>query len=136
MCSHPLTYIHNTHISLTHTHSLAHSLSLLLTHTLSHTHSLTLSHTDTLSFPPPPPLSLQIDYESFTKVSERLTIQECKLSMKWVGEEENKDQVPSDLHYNISFTGSHQRKSTSYIHLHARYSQGKCEAHIHTYLKE
>ena len=83
------------------------SLSYTLTHSHTLSYSLTHSLTHTLSFHPPPPLSLQIDYESFTKVSERFTIQECKLSIKWVGEEENEDQVPSDLHYDVDFTGSH-----------------------------
>ena len=68
---------------------------------------------------------LQIHYEAVGKATDRLVIPECKLSIKWVGEEGNEELLPSDLHCNISFTGSHQKKSESYFHLHSRCSQGE-----------
>ncbi|CAI8054121.1 hypothetical protein GBAR_LOCUS29574 [Geodia barretti] len=68
--------------------------------------------------------SKMINYETVGKATDQLIIPECKLTIKWVGEERNEELLPSDLHCNINFTGSHQKKSESYFHLHSRCSQG------------
>jgi hypothetical protein len=69
--------------------------------------------------------SKSITYDDVAgNVTDRLAIPECQLSIKWVGDEANVDLLPSDLHHNITFTGSHQKKSESFIHLHSRCPQG------------
>ena len=74
---------------------------------------------------------LQISREDIAgHITDRLTIPECQFSMKWVGREAGEggnnvsDLLPSDFHHNVTFTGSHQKKSESFFHLHARSTLG------------
>ena len=65
---------------------------------------------------------LQITHSAVTKTTtDSLSFQECKLSIKWEGVE---DMLPSDEYYNLFFTGSHQKKTDSFIRLQARSTQG------------
>ena len=58
-------------------------------------------------------------------VTDRLTIPEYQFSIKWVGDEGNSELMPSNLHYNVTFTGSHQKKAESFFHLHSRCTEGR-----------
>ena len=70
-------------------------------------------------------MSQQITRDEVSGYSiDRLGFPECQLHIKWVGEEES-DLLPSDLHYDVMFTGSHQKKPENFFHLHARSSRGR-----------
>lgn len=56
---------------------------------------------------------------------DQLTIPDCQFTIKWVGDEGNSDLIPFDLHHDVQFTGSHQKKAESYFHLHFRCPQGE-----------
>ena len=78
------------------------------------------------SLPPFLPPSLhQITREDVSGYSiDRLSFPGCQLHIKWVGEE-GSDLLPSDLHYNVSFIGSHQKRPENFFHLHVRSVAGR-----------
>ena len=79
------------------------------------------------------PLS-QINCDAVAKATDRLIIPECQLSIKWVGGGSgNEDLLPSDLHCNVSFTGSHQKRNESFVHLHVRCNQGNQQHNVALY---